>query len=139
MKSQMPRRQSRELALQVLFQREFSPQMDFRVGLETFRASFAAPADVWRYAETLLSGIHEKQTEIDQLIQSHAANWSLARMALVDLSLMRIAVYEMCFAEDLIPPAVAINEAVELAKKYGTTESAKFVNGILDQTSQGKA
>jgi N utilization substance protein B len=60
-------------------------------------------------------------------------------MALVDLSLMRIAIFEMNFAAEAIPPAVAINEAVELAKKYGTAESAKFVNGILDQVGRAKA
>ncbi|MCC7406304.1 MAG: transcription antitermination factor NusB [Bdellovibrionales bacterium] len=139
MKSPTSRRQSRELALQVLFQQEFSPQLDFRTGLETFRANFAAPVEVWQYAETLLSGIHSHHAAIDQLLQSHASNWSLPRMALVDLSLMRIAIFEMNFAAEAIPPAIAINEAVELAKKYGTAESAKFVNGILDQAGRSKA
>lgn len=136
MKPAPSRRQSRELVLQVLFQQEFAPGLDFHAGLENFRGNFSAPIEVWEYAEILLKGINEKREEIDRLIEAHASNWTVARMALVDLNLMRIAVYEINLAEEAIPAAVAINEAVELTKKYGTNESAKFVNGVLDQVAQ---
>jgi N utilization substance protein B len=127
------RRQSRELALQVLFQAEFSPQQSVEVGLDTFRQSFEAEDDVWAYALQILRGVQSNLANIDTMIQTSSAHWTLKRMALVDLIIMRIAAYEMKFAADLVPPAVAINEAVEVAKRFGTIESASFVNGILDQ------
>lgn len=127
------RRHSREIALQVLFQLEFAPGQDLSAALNNFRAAFTAPEDVWRYANEILSGILSRKAEIDDSIQAHAAHWKLGRMALVDLNLLRIATFEMKFADASVPPAVAINEAIELAKKYGTTDSGKFVNGILDQ------
>lgn len=127
------RRHARELALQVLFQLEFAPSIDFRQSLETFRGNFSAPADVWNYASELLEGIVKNKETIDQLIQSHSAHWTLKRMALVDLNIMRVATWELRFSEASVPPAVAINEAIEISKKYGTSDSAAFVNGILDQ------
>jgi len=130
------RRQSRELALQVLFQREFDSSLAFNRSLENFRGNFTAPTEVWKYAEKLLSGIEHNQGKIDHLIETSAANWTIGRMALVDLNLMRIAVFEMVFCTESIPPPVAINEAMEIAKKYGTTQSAKFINGVLDRVSQ---
>lgn len=129
------RRLSRELALQVLFQQEFNPKQTVEMGLETFRHSFDAEVEVWSYALEMLKGVEKVSKEIDSLISKSSAHWTLKRMALVDLNIMRLAVYEMKFAstENVIPAAVAINEAVEVAKKYGTIDSAAFVNGILDQ------
>lgn len=129
------RRLSRELALQVMFQQEFNPKQSVELGLETFRRSFDAEVEVWSYALEMLKGVEKSSQEIDSLISKSSAHWTLKRMALVDLNIMRLAVYEMKFAaaENVIPPAVAINEAVEVAKKYGTIDSAAFVNGILDQ------
>jgi N utilization substance protein B len=127
------RRDAREIALQLLFQIEFAPGQDLDTALVNFRAAFSAPDDVWDYAKEILAGILNNKEKIDGSIQSHAAHWKLGRMALVDLNLLRIATYEMKFAGASVPPAVAINEAIELAKKFGTTDSGKFVNGILDQ------
>lgn len=129
------RRLSRELALQVLFQQEFAPQQTVEAGLETFRRSFDAPPEVWTYALEILKGFEQSHKEIDAMIAKCSAHWTLKRMALVDLNIMRLATYEMKFApaEQVTPPAVAINEAVEISKKYGTVDSAAFVNGILDQ------
>lgn len=127
------RRLSRELALQVLFQQEFAPKQSVEAGLETFRRSFDAPPDVWSYALELLKGFEAHHTAVDALIQECSAHWKLKRMALVDLIIMRIAAYELKFASELVPPAVVINEAIEISKKYGTVDSAAFVNGILDQ------
>lgn len=129
------RRQSRELALQVLFQQEFALKKEaVEAGMETFRRSFDAEPDVWDYTLELLKGIVAHQTEIDAAIQKASAHWTLKRMALVDLIIMRVAVFELKHASELVPPAVAINEAIEISKKYGTVDSAAFVNGILDQT-----
>ncbi len=127
------RRLSRELALQVLFQQEFAPKQSVEAGLQTFKSSFDADDDVWSYALQLLRGVESHLTEIDGQIQTSSAHWTLKRMALVDLNIMRVAVYELRFAEEPVPPAVAIDEAIEISKKYGTVDSAAFVNGILDQ------
>lgn len=130
------RRQSRELALQVLFQMEFAPNLNFHDGLETFRKNFEAEVEVWQYAELLLSGIQENLAKIDGMIQKSSAHWSLKRMALVDLNIMRVACFEMKFSGEAIPPAVAIDEAIEISRKYGTSDSASFVNGVLDQLAK---
>ena len=127
------RRLSRELALQVLFQQEFANKQSVEAGLETFRSSFDAPADVWSYALELLKGFESHHSAIDAVIQECSAHWKLKRMALVDLIIMRIAAYELKFASEGVPAAVVINEAIEISKKYGTVDSAAFVNGILDQ------
>jgi N utilization substance protein B len=127
------RRQSRELALQVLFQREFSNKPDLNSNLADFRQSFAASDEVWNYTQQLLQGVDRHHEEIDALIQKHSAHWTLPRMAMVDRNIMRVAVFETRFAADPVPPAVAINEAVEISRKFGTSDSPAFVNGILDQ------
>jgi len=127
------RRQARELALQVMFQLEFAPDQDLTVALNNFRAAFTAEDDVWQYALELLSGLQKQRAKIDQIVQSHTAHWRLERLALVDLNVLRIATYEMHFGGGQTPGPVAINEAIEIAKKYGTTDSGKFVNGVLDQ------
>lgn len=127
------RRQSRELALQVLFQQEFSNKGDLTSNLADFRQSFAATEEVWGYTQELLQGVERHSDEIDALIQKHSSHWTLPRMAMVDRNIMRVAVFETRFAADPIPPAVAINEAVEISRKFGTSDSPAFVNGILDQ------
>jgi N utilization substance protein B len=127
------RRQSRELALQVLFQREFSNKGDLKSNLADFRQSFAATDEVWGYTQELLLGVERFGEEIDALITKNASHWTLPRMAMVDRNIMRVAVYETRFATEPIPHAVAINEAVEISRKFGTNDSPAFVNGILDQ------
>lgn len=127
------RRLSRELALQVLFQQEFATQQSAEQGLQTFRGSFDTTPEIWDYALELLKGVEKYRAEIDGKIQASSAHWSLKRMALVDLTIMRVAVYELKFAPEPLDAGVAINEAIEISKKYGTVDSAAFVNGILDQ------
>src|SRR5665213_1568282 len=116
------RRLSRELALQVLFQHEFATKQTIEAGLETFRGSFAASPEVWGYALELLKGVEANAVAIDKLIQDSSAHWKLKRMALVDLIIMRVAAFELKFASELVPPAVVINEAIEISKKYGTVD-----------------
>lgn len=127
--------QSREVALQILFQLEFSATIDIKASLRVFKESFETSNEVWEYAEKLIKGIHEHQKEIDTLITNHAKHWTIDRMALVDASLMRVAVYEMKFLDD--SPSASINEALELAKKYGSSESSSFINGVLDSIAKG--
>lgn len=133
------RRQARELALQVLFQQEFSPTLPLSQGLNTFRGNFHAPEEVWAYAEVLLKGVDQHKSSIDQLIEQNSAHWKLERIALVDLNIMRVAVFELLHSQGDIPPKTAINEALEISKKYGSTDSSGFVNGILDQIFKNSA
>lgn len=136
------RRRSREMTLQLLFQREFatSAAVGQAQGLELrpinllrdFIHDFQMEADVSDYAGTLFRGVCENLTEIDRRIESNARHWRISRMSLVDLSILRIAVFEMVYAIPNLKPAIAIDEAVELARLYGSTDSASFVNGILD-------
>ncbi|MCB0411465.1 MAG: transcription antitermination factor NusB [Bdellovibrionales bacterium] len=127
------RRQSRELALQVLFQQEFSANLSDKEALEVFRNNFEFSQDIWNYTEILLKGVQNHQNEIDSLLQQAVSHWSLNRLALVDKKLMRIAIFELKFYGTEVPPKVAINEALEMAKKYSSRESASFINGVLDQ------
>jgi N utilization substance protein B len=127
------RRFSRELALQVLFQQEFATRQSVEAGLETFSKSFEASPEVWSYALELLEGVEKNMAALDALIQKASTHWKLKRMALVDLNIIRIATFELKFASEPVPPAAVINEAIEISKKFGTVDSAAFVNGILDQ------
>ena len=150
------RREARERAVQFLFQHEMNPPEDLAKALAEFwltqRANAHAEqmtgatwgeqpelppptadeAAVQLFAEPLIRGVLEHRERIDAEIQKHAKNWSLHRMAAVDRNVLRLATYEMLFRED-IPPIVSINEAVDVAKKFSTHDSGKFVNGILDQ------
>lgn len=129
------RRQARELALQILFQTEFAPQISYQTFLDVFEQS--VDPEVIDYADELVTGVQKNKESIDAKLQASSAHWKVERMATIDRNILRIAVYEMKFAADPIKENIAINEAVEIAKKFGTTESASFVNGLLDQV--GKA
>ncbi len=133
------RRQARELALQVLFQQEFVAEINAAQALKNFKEAFEAPEEVWTYATQILEGISSKKAEIDSLIEKNSAHWRMPRMALVDRNLLRIGVYEIVYSDGEVPPKAALNEAIEISKKYGTTDSSSFINGILDQIlrSQG--
>lgn len=134
------RRRSREMALQLLFQSEFLADRFQNVAaadiVRRFVADFDVETDVAEYGSALFLGVATRMDNIDAIIQAHSAHWKLSRMGLVDLSVMRIAVFEMKFLDASIPPSVAINEAVEIAKKFGSTDSGAFVNGILDQVAR---
>lgn len=130
------RRLARELALQVLFQKEFTTETDVDTSLAYFRDSVKANEDVWAYARRILVGIEEKQSEIDKKISAASAKWSLARMSLVDKNTLRVAAWEIFFSDSEVPPRVAINEAIEVVKKYGNTDSPAFINGILNEMAK---
>lgn len=133
------RRSSREIAFQLLFQSEYAPIISVKdaVKVTADPTQDAPDAETLDYARQLVEGVQAKRTEIDARIQSASQHWKMERMASVDRNLLRLAVYEMIFAPQIIKPAIAINEAVDMAKKFGTTESASFVNGLLDQIGKG--
>jgi N utilization substance protein B len=150
------RRTAREHAVQFLFQYDLNPPADLDGALELFWESQRLSAYLARqrkptwgaklelpppsaeelavraFAEPLIRGTLAHRDELDLLIQKHTKNWDLRRMATVDRNILRLAAYEMLYRED-IPPVVSINEAVDIAKKFSTEESGRFVNGILDK------
>lgn len=128
------RRDARGWAVQLLFQRDFN-EGNLVEALEVFWGDKEVPEEARTFMEELVKGVTKHRVAIDEKVQSYAENWDLKRMAAVDRNVMRIALYEMLFRED-IPPVVSINEAVDLAKQYSGPESGKFVNGILDRVRQ---
>jgi transcription antitermination protein NusB len=150
------RREARERAVQFLFQHDMNPPEDLEAALNHFwdsqraaaiaeekgMATWGQPielppptaeeAAVRLFAEPLIRGALDHRDEADALIKKHAQNWDLHRMAAVDRNVLRLAIYEMLYRDD-IPPVVSINEAVDIAKKFSTQDSGKFVNGILDK------
>ena len=126
------RTQAREVVLQMLFQRDFLSKLTPNQQLQLFFDNFEAENDSKDYACHLFEGIDRQLSQIDEKIQAHARNWRLDRMTKVDLNVMRIATFESLYMDPPTPPKVAMDEAITIAKKYGTTDSGSFVNGILD-------
>ncbi len=127
----MSRREIREQIFKMLFRVEFYAQEELSEQYELFAEDLqeSDPADL-EYIENKITNIEKVLEEIDKAVNESAKKWKTTRMGKVELTIIRLAVYEMRYEED-IPVSVAINEAVELAKKYGGDESAGFVNGIL--------
>lgn len=130
------RRKGREYALQVLFGCDLSsgarPERDGEPSdFQAFWAERRAAPEVRAFAEALVRGVRAHLGEIDAIIARHATNWTVDRMAAVDRNVLRLAVYELLHVPE-VPERVVLNEAIEIAKKYGTVESGAFVNGILD-------
>lgn len=150
------RREARERAVQFLFQHDLNPPERLEEALDQFWESqraaalaeekgvanwgqpvelpppTAEEAETRLFADPLIRGTLQHRDAIDGQIKKHAKNWDLHRMAAVDRNILRLAIYEMLHRDD-IPPVVSINEAVDVAKKFSTQDSGKFVNGILDQ------
>jgi N utilization substance protein B len=131
------RRKAREMALQILYQLDVQERLSDEQGLALFWQNFTqedAELDEGArgFADALVKGVREHLAEIDALITRASRNWRLERMARVDRNLIRLALHELKFCAD-VPSKVAINEAIEIAKRYGTAESPAFVNGILDR------
>jgi transcription antitermination protein NusB len=127
------RRKGRELALQVLYQLDMSGEGPERV-LESFTASFEHTPKARAFGEALARGVLAQREQIDGRIAEASEHWRLERLSRVDANVIRIAVYEMTTPPGL-PIQIAINEAIEVARKFGTTESAAFVNGVLDEVA----
>ncbi len=126
----MGRRKARELALHILFQADVgSSPIDEAIEV-VLADTVHLDQSVRAYAAQLAKGVWQERAQLDALIQSVSPHWTVERMAAVDRNLIRIALYEILHSPD-VPYRVAINEAVELAKEYGTAESRRFVNGVL--------
>jgi N utilization substance protein B len=125
------RRKSRELALQALYACEVGKDTAFGPVFETIAGEAARSPAVADYGRKLVEKTLNAKQEIDELLTKHAANWDLKRMTVIDRNILRMAVGELLFFKDT-PFKVVIDEAVEIAKIYGTDESGKFVNGVID-------
>ena len=127
-----PRHLSRELALQSLFSKDFNNErvntIDFNV--EELSVIDEIEAFNEELYTSIVTGVREKKEEIDSMIASFASQWPISQMKLVDIQILRMAIYEG-FLEKITPPKVAIDEAIELAKAFGGDSSSKFVNGVL--------
>jgi N utilization substance protein B len=128
------RREGRENAVQALYAIELSPAQPREV-IHLFWESNRYKPAAKAFAQELLSGLLDNSDELDARISAKSPNWSISRMGKIDLAIIRLAAYELIYRED-IPKNVTINEAIEIAKKYGSEESPAFVNGILDEISR---
>jgi N utilization substance protein B len=131
----MKRRKAREHALQILFLLDIRKEKPSAAVLKHFWAEYKPDDEVKDFAEEIVKGTYKHILKINQLIHQCAKNWSLDRMAVVDRNVLRMAIYEILYRID-IPTSVTINEAIEIAKKFGTDESGAFVNGILDRVAR---
>ncbi len=129
------RTQGREIALKVLYQIDISHQEPAKAIQEYFDYNQESPEDVKEFSSKLILGTMEYLEAVDKKIMEFATNWELKRMAIVDRNILRLACFEFMHLDD-IPSKVTINEAVELAKKFGGVDSGKFTNGILDKINK---
>ena len=131
----MKRRKAREFALQVLYQLDVRKEKPSATILKNFWKQNECDEDVKAFAEDLIKGTYKHLVRINSQIQVCAENWNVDRMATVDRNVLRLGAYEILYRMD-IPANVTINEAVEIAKKFGTDESGAFVNGVLDSIAK---
>lgn len=129
------RRRGRELALQILYAMDMNPS-DRQPSANQFMEDTKVDFDAADFAEDIVRGVTENRDLIDRKIVEKSKNWALSRMAKVDLNILRMATFELLFRCD-IPKNVTINEAIEVAKKFGTEDSPAFINGILDEIAAG--
>jgi len=132
----MKRRKAREYAFQFLFQFDFTGKKPDREEFDEFWADKEEDFEGKEFIEDIVYGTIKNLSAIDSSVQKAAEHWVLQRMAAVDRNILRLATYELLYRND-IPSAVTINEAIEIAKRYSSTESASFINGILDTIAKG--
>ena len=125
------RSRAREVALQLLYQRDTNPGVD-RTLIERFARERLREDPLRDFCLNLFDGVLKNQEEIDRRLTEAADNWRLARMAAVDRNILRMGAYELLYLQDT-PAAVAFDEAIELARRYGSMDSSSFVNGVLDR------
>lgn len=129
----MSRRLARETALKVLYQIDITGEVtNLDKDIDYWTKEFNVPEKQLAFTKQLIEGALDKKEEIDNIIAQNAHEWALDRMSIVDRNLMRLASYEMLYLQNT-PQRVSLNEAIELAKKFGGDDSAKFINGILDK------
>jgi len=125
------RRRAREIALQVLYQLDIG-QGDPAAVLDLYWENFRPSLKAREFCQSLVEGVRQSQDQIDRFLEENSENWSLKRMAAVDRNILRLATFELLYCPD-IPFKATLNEAIELAKKFGTDDSGAFINGILDK------
>ena len=125
------RSKAREVTLCLLYQVEMS-KADFRQAIQGYLENYPQKQEVVDFLSMLVEGVLGNADCIDALIKKHVKNWDIDRMAVIDRNILRMGCFELLFLED-VPPKVAINEAIELAKRFGDMDSPRFVNGILDK------
>lgn len=128
------RRKSRELALQILYQVEMGGQ-ELKSVLALFWKNEEVPDAVREFATQVAEGTYRNRSEIDELIEKHSTHWRIPRMSVVDRNILRLGVYELLYLHE-VPTSVTLNEAIEIAKKFGTENSGAFINGILDHIAK---
>ena len=132
----MKRSQARELAMQLLFSME--ARNDFSPECKDAFLEFYPPENQKNYVNSVYDAFADHMEEVDAAIEANAEHWHKDRIAKVDLAVLRVAIAEMTFAEETTPEGVAINEAVNIAKKFGSEESGLFVNGVLGNYSRSR-
>ena len=125
------RSRAREIVLQVLYQDDLNTDQPEDIRLRFMNARLNQDRSLVEFAEDLLAGVRRNRDAVDQQLEEIARNWKLSRMAATDRNVLRLGAYEILFTET--PDRVVINEAIELAKRYGTNNSSQFVNGVLDR------
>lgn len=130
------RRENRAAAMQFVYMRDANQEIPFEKAVEAFFDIKEEPRSCFVFAEELIAGIEAHLAEIDEAISKSTRNWTMDRIAKVDLAILRLAAFELLFRGD-IPPIVSINEAIDLAKTYSTAESKRFINGVLDNIKSG--
>ena len=125
------RRKSRESALQVLYQLNITKQ-DATTALTRYQEHFLSHGEADDFVKRLVMGVLEYFPQLDRLIEQYSENWRLDRINMIDRNILRIALYELLYCEE-IPPKVTINEAIDLGKRFGSEDSGSFINGILDR------
>ena len=129
------RRKARVLALQIIYQHDIGARPLDEILRSFWESQGLPPSGTRTFAEDLAAGVRDHLEEIDALAGKYSSHWDLDRMAAVDRNILRLAVYELIYCED-VPPKVTINEFVEIAKKFSTEDSGSFVNGVLDRIYQ---
>ncbi|MCC6137970.1 MAG: transcription antitermination factor NusB [Bdellovibrionaceae bacterium] len=129
----MTKRQSREMALQVLFQKEFLKTTSLDELFDLYQNYLSLENQDVVQSKDLIITVATNLSALDALIEKYANNWSVSRLSLVDLNILRMGIAEMMFLKVPTPPVVAIDEAIELAKKYSSLDAPGFINGILDK------
>jgi N utilization substance protein B len=125
------RRRAREVVLQVLYEEDMNPMRDIAIADQFLAKRMLHNKPLIAFAQQLLVGVREHRDEIDEILTKHAANWSVKRMTTIDRNILRMSTFEMLHGG--VPGRVSINEAIEIAKRYGNRNSGQFVNGILDR------
>ena len=130
------RSRAREIALQLLYQEDLNADQAEDVRLSFLHGRLQYNRKLIEFATSLLDGVQQNREAIDRALELTARNWRLSRMAATDRNVLRLGAYEILFGDT--PDRVAVNEAIELAKRYGTNNSAQFVNGVLDRLMKSK-